>query len=229
MKKVFILALGLCFSQNIFAQETTTVTVVEKENTNDAKMDLYFAVGVNILSDYKINKNLKAAGMPEIGSATPEFTFGLNFGGQKWLTDVEASASYWKKDNNPLRSTAISSTVKFRGHYVPYRTEKFFISAGVDLSYMMNDFNFYNRNAEIDLNDLDPTTQTGHIQLKNNMLYVGPSVSIGFLQNKSTKLRLNFGYDIAAISGKWKSDYTDVNNSFRENGHDKFYIKLTIL
>lgn len=227
MKKILFLALGCCLSQNTFAQETTTVT--EKENTSKVKVDFYLAAGVNFVGDYKINENLKEAGMPEIGNSAPEFTFGFNLSGQQWLADFEVSGSYWKKDNNPLRSTALGSTIKLRGHYVPYRTEKFFISAGADLSYASNDFNFYNRNAEIDLDDLDPTTQTGHIQLKNNILYVGPSIAIGFLQDKSTKLRLNIGYDIAAISGKWKSDYTDVNNSFRENGHDKFYIKLTIL
>jgi hypothetical protein len=225
MKKIIIFAMALGFAQMTFAQETVTETTTSEK----VKVDFYFGVGAMINGDYKINNNLKQAGMSEIESTVPEFSIGVNLAGEKWTADLEVNASYWKKDRNPFRSEAITSSVKLRGHYVPLRTEKFFISAGADLSFQTNKFNFYNRNQELDLNDLDPSTQLGNIQLNNELLYVGPSVAIGLLQNKSTKLRLNFGYDIAAYSSKWKSDYTRVNNSFRENGHDKFYVKLTIL
>jgi len=225
MKKIIILAMALGFANTTVAQET----VVEDSIAKKVKVDFYFGAGAVINSDFKINKNLKAAGMPEIGNTVPEFSVGLNLAGEQWTADIEAFASYFKKDRNPLRSEALSSGFRLRGHYVPFRTSKFFASIGADLSYNANKFNFYNRSEHIDLNDLNPSTQLGNIQLNNNMFYVGPSLAFGFLQNKSTKLRLNLGYDIAAISSKWKSDYTAVDNSFRESGHDRFYVKLTIL
>lgn len=225
MKKIIILAMALGFANTTFAQETVT----EDSSAKKVKVDYYFGAGVLINSDFKINDRLKAAGMPEIESTFPEFSVGVNLAGEKWTADIEVFGSYWKKDRNPLRSEALSSGVRLRGHYVPFRTEKFFFSAGADLSYNTNKFNFYDRSQHLDLNDLNPSTQLGNIQLNNNMFYVGPSLAFGFLQNKSTKLRLNLGYDIAAISSKWKSDYTDVDNSFRESGHDRFYVKLTIL
>lgn len=219
-----MLALTLGLANAAFAQTTATDSTSSK-----VKVDFYFAAGVVINGDYKINDNLKAVGMPEIERTIPDFSVGINLSGQKWTADLEVSASYWKKDNNPFRSEAIASGFKLRGHYVPYKTNKFFVSAGADLSYQNNKFNFYNRNQHLDLNDLDPSTQLGNIQLNNDLFYAGPSVAFGFLQNKSTKLRLNIGYDIAVISSKWKSDYTTVDNTFRENGHDRFYVKLTIL
>lgn len=225
MKKIIILAMALGLANTTFAQET----VKQDSTAKKVNVDFYFGAGALINGDFKINDRLKSAGMPEIESAFPEFSVGMNLSGEKWTADVEASASYWKKDRNPLRSEALSSGIRLRGHYVPFKTEKFFFSAGADLSYNTNKFNFYDRSEHIDLNDLNPTTQLGNIQLNNNMFYVGPSIAFGFLQNKSTKLRLNLGYDIAAISSKWKSDYTAVDNTFRESGHDRFYVKLTIL
>ena len=224
MKKIIILAMALGFANSTIAQEAVKDSVSQK-----VKVDFYFGAGAVINGDFKINDRLAAAGMPEIESTVPEFSIGLNLAGEQWTADIEVSGSYFKKDRNPLRSEALSSGIRLRGHYVPFRTSKFFASIGGDLSYNANKFNFYNRSQHIDLNDLNPTTQLGNIQLNNNMFYVGPSVAFGFLQNKSTKLRLNLGYDIAAISGKWKSDYTSVDNSFRESGHDRFYVKLTIL
>lgn len=227
MKKLIIFSMTIGFAIPSFAQETETVT--EEVKTSKVKGELYFGAGAMINGDYKINNNLKQVGMTEIESVVPEFTIGLGITGEKWTADLEVSASYWKKDNNPFRSEAISSGIKLRGHYVPFKTEKFFFSAGADLSYQVNKFNFYNRNQHLDLNDLDPTNQIGNIQLNNNLMYAGPSIAFGFLQNKATKLRLNLGYDFAVISSKWKSDYTTVDNTFRENGHDRFYVKLTIL
>lgn len=224
MKKVIILAMALGFANSTFAQEAVKDSVSQK-----VKVDFYFGAGAVINGDFKINDRLHSAGMPEIENAVPEFSVGMNLSGEKWTADIEVSGSYWKKDRNPLRSEALSSGIRLRGHYVPFRTSKFFASIGGDLSYNANKFNFYNRSQHIDLNDLNPTTQLGNIQLNNNMFYVGPSVAFGFLQNRATKLRLNLGYDIVAISSRWKSDYTSVDNSFRENGHDRFYVKLTIL
>lgn len=225
MKKIIILAMVLGFANTNFAQET----VIEDNAAKKVKADFYLTAGALINGDFKINDRLKSAGMPEVESAIPEFGIGLSLSGEKWSGDIEVFAGYWKKDRNPLRSEALSSGIRLRGHYVPFRTEKFFFSAGADLSYNTNRFNFYDRSKHIDLNDLNPSNQLGNIQLNNNMFYVGPSLAFGFLQNKSTKLRLNLGYDIVAISSKWKSDYTAVDNSFRENGHDRFYVKLTIL
>jgi len=40
---------------------------------------------------------------------------------------------------------------------------------------------------------------------------------------------LNLGYEFALASGKWKSDFANVSNSFSENGHNRFMIGLVFM
>ncbi len=225
MKKLYISIFLLSLSSIIRAQDSK----IQVSSAEKVKFDVYFGAGALFNSDYKLNQKLVDANMPEIKNVVPELSVGLNAEWLNWSADLELTTSYFKKDNNPLRSEALSTGLKLRGHYAAYKTQKFLFSAGVDLTYHVNYINLYNRDAHIDLNNLNPTTQIGSIRLTNEMFYVGPSVAVGLFQHRTTKLRLNAGYEIAAISSRWKSDYTVVNNTFRENGHDRFYLKLVIM
>ena len=82
--------------------------------------------------------------------------------------------------------------------------------------------------ALIDLDDLNPSTHTGHISLYNNQFTIGPSVIFGAFTNSSFPVRLSVGYDWAVYSGKWKSEVAEVDNSFRENGQGIWYARLVL-
>lgn len=220
MKKFLLVGIS------IFALQFSTA-----QNDTDgfrSQKNYYISLGAGFSGDYNINDRLKAAGMPEIGSAYPEFGIGFNTIRKNLLLDMEISAGYTDKKNAENRAKNATLGIALRIHYVPLQTESYFLSGGLDISYRANAFNLYRRDNVIDLNDLNPVTSTGHINLNNEQLYIGPSIAFGFLQNREIPLRLNLGYEIAVTNGKWKSEYADVVNTVKENGHGRFYVKASI-
>lgn len=229
MKK-FVLAV-ICFAgfqSSLIAQETVEMTSSEPTNAKEPKVGLYVGFGATFMGDYNINSRLQAAGVPQLTEVLPEFTAGINVTGDKWLMDVEATANYSDEKNATNRIRTAMAGAKLRGHYIPFKTESFFVSGGLDLSMVGTQVDIFRRGNVIDLNDLDPSFHSGHISLRNNMLYAGPSVAVGIFQNKSFPLRFNFGYDFGLTNGKWKSDFADVANTVEENGHGRFYARLTL-
>ncbi|QYJ69296.1 hypothetical protein [Flavobacterium litorale] len=220
---VVVCVIGIPFMS--LAQETT----YSDTNDDDKVLNWYFAAGVAVTNDYKINENLAAAGMPELNNVMPEITFGYMVKGTKLLMDFEINTAFMDERTSTDRIQSVAFGFKLRGHYIPYSTENFFLSGGVDLSYLNNRFNLYSRGNVIDLNDLNPSTHTGHISLYNEQFYVGPSIAFGAFQKSSFPIRLNVGYEFSAINGKWRSDFANVANDFREDVQGRFYAKLALL
>lgn len=224
MKKIFYtLVLFVAVQAVAVAQDTIAVS-----KDNNPKFTLYFGVGVASTSDYTINENLAQAGMPEIGNVSPEFSFGYNVASEKVSMDFEINASYSDKKTSTTRLKNAMLQTKLRGHYVPYRTKSFFISGGADVSYAMNQFDLYSRDNVYDLDNLNPAVTTGHISLNNGQLFAGPSVALGFFQDKSYAFRLNTGYEWGLTNGKWRSDFGEVSNTVKENGLGRFYAKVVL-
>ena len=67
---------------------------------------------------------------------------------------------------------------------------------------------------------------TGHISLYNNNIYLGPSASFGVFQTKQNPLRLTTGYEWNISRASWKSEVANVQNTVKENGVGRFYVKL---
>jgi hypothetical protein len=222
MKKITLIIALLGIQALSTAQETETTTPVQTKRT------LYASFGIASTDDYKINKNLKMTDMPQLSSTAPEVTLGYNVTGEKVLIDLELNANYMDKKTSTDRVKYVSSGVKLRGHYIPVKTTDFFLSGGFDLSYAVNHFDLYSRGNSIDLNDLEPSTHTGHISLYNNQLYLGPSIAFGAFQTYVYPLRLNVGYEWAVYSSRWDSEFARVDNTFRESGQGRFYAKLSI-
>lgn len=224
MKKIVFIALSILGVQSLIAQETETTTAPGDKEVKT----WYVSIGAAIMEDYKINKNLADAGMPQIGNEALEITIGRSVMYKKLLMDLEWNTNYMDNKTATDRVKTVNSGINFRVNYVAFQNDKFFLSGGADFSYMFNYFNLYSRSNTIDLNDLNPSTHTGHINLNNSQFYMGPSVVFGALQNTKFPLRLNMGYEWALYSSKWKSEVADVANSFRENGQGRFYVKLSI-
>ena len=211
-------------AQEITTAEITTITVEEEDN-----FKWYFGFGVAVPGDYKINENLRAAGMPEIEGAMPELTIGYTVMQKKFLMDMEFNADYIDKKTSTDRAKGVVAGFKLRGHYVGYNNGNYFLSGGADLSYTNSTFSLYTRNNVVDLENLNPAAYTGHINLNNDQFYAGPSIAFGAFQQSEFPMRLNVGYEWSLINGRWKSEFANVDNTFREDTQGRFYAKLCFL
>lgn len=235
MKKLVLAAICVIgFQSASFAQEEVVEMTSSSSSTeNDSvyckkgKINFYAAFGAAFVGDYKISDKLRAAGVSRMPDALPEFSVGYNVDMGKWMMDFEVNGNYSDEKNAVNRVRTAGFGAKLRWHYVPYRTKSFFLSTGADISYLGTQMDIFRRGNVIDLNDLDPSDHSGHISINNGLLYAGPSVAFGFLQNKFP-LRLNIGYEWGLTNGKWRSDFADVNNTVKESGHGRAYAKLTL-
>ena len=223
MKKALFFVVAVLGFQFSYSQDEPV-----ENNAKEPLFNFFLGAGATFLGDYNINQNLANAGMPSINEVMPELSLGYTISSQKLALDFEVNANFMDKSANNYRLRAVGSGIKLRGHYIPYKTDAFFVSGGLDVSYVMTYFDLNDRNSVIDLNDLDPTTQTGHINLNNALLYAGPSVAVGLFQNKAFPMRINVGYDFALTNGRWKSDFANVVNRVGESGHSRFYAKIYI-
>lgn len=223
MKKLFVLALSLMTFTQTVAQENTT----EKDTLKKGpKIDLYIGIGASFYDNFKINNNLRATGMPEIEDVLPELAIGFYFLGETYLVDVEFATALMDRRNSLARNQLYQFTTRARGHYNFVNDKKWILSGGLNLAFSRNDLNLNSRNNVIDLNDLNPETQSNHISLRNHMLFAGPSIGLTFKNKDKIIGRLNIGYEFALTNGKWKSDFGRVQNTVREQGVNRFMVGL---
>lgn len=229
MKKLLVAVCCIAGLQSSMAQETEVInTYAIPETETTYRNGLYIGLGVAVMGDFKINENLQAVGMPQIGNTVPEITLGWTARDKNIIIDYELNTNYLQERTRTHTIRTVAAGLKVRGHYVAYETNKFFFSGGLDLTYMFNSFDLYTRGNVIDLDNLNPSEHTGHISLANEQFYVGPSIAIGAFQSSDYPLRLNVGYEWSLINGSWHSDVANVGNSFREDVMGRFYAKLLL-
>ena len=223
MKKLNVL-IALFFVSCSFAQEKEAKTVSEKPK-------FYFTYGINaqVQDDLNINKKLENAGLPTVKSFTPELFIGMTLFDKKFSSDIDFGFLNSKNDAGSNENRYIGFTARLRVHYNLINKTKVALTTGLNLSNTTSELIVFTKNNSIDLNDLNPINNVGNLSIKNNMLYVGPSASLYLFNDKSTKVRLNVGYEFAFTNGKWKSDYADVNNTVKEQGNNRFVFGFTIL
>lgn len=222
MKKIFFITVVL-LAQFTFAQEQETVLTDEKK-CEMPKMDLYIGIGGVFYNDFSLNQKIRASGMPEIREAMPELMVGFNSLWEKYSFDMDLSSSYSTKKNSTTENKLASGTLRLRGHYNFVNKSKILLSGGLNVAYTHNDFNLYSRDNEINLNDLNPENNSGHVSLKNDIFYAGPSLAFNLKRKEKLSIRLNVGYEFAFTNGKWKSDYANVSNSVKENGQNRLMV-----
>jgi hypothetical protein len=216
--------IALFFVSLSFAQEKEGTTTTEKPK-------FYFTYGLNaqVQDELSIDKKLKAAGLPEVNSFTPEFFIGMTLFGKKYSGDIDFGFLNSKNEAGNNENRYIGFTTRLRVHYNLINKEKVAFTTGLNLSNTTGELVIFTKNNLIDLNDLTPANNVGNLSLRNNLFFVGPSASLYLFNNKSTKLRLNVGYEFAFTNGKWKSDYADVNNTVKEQGNNRLVFGITLL
>ncbi|RYD94003.1 MAG: hypothetical protein EOP54_18285 [Sphingobacteriales bacterium] len=222
MKKTLLVVVALLGMQ-LGALAQDTIATPDKGNFN-----LFLSAGASF-TDFKFNDKLKASGLPEINTVAPMIGIGFNATAKEFLVDFEWNTSYFSDKKTPAQQVRTLTTgFDFRLHYLPWNTGNTFFSAGVDLSYYYTQNDIFTRGNVIDLNDLDPATHTGHISLYSNTFYAGPSVSLGLFQKSEWPVRITTGYGYGLLGGKWKSEVAAVNNSVRESGNSRAYVKVIL-
>jgi hypothetical protein len=222
MKKLLLL-LTLSVSFAGMAQ-TETETTTEKEDK--VHSEFYIGLGGTVQSKYNLNDKLVSAGLPELNLTVFEFVGGWNVFEEKYSGDFELGLFGSQNDAGNKRSRIMGLNSRIRAHYNIVNKEKVAFTGGLNFAFTTNQVDVFSRDATIDLNNLG--TENALI-IRNEMFYVGPSVALYVFRDKKFPLRLNLGYEVALTRGRWKSDFSGVNNTVGENGNNRFIFGITLL
>lgn len=208
-----------------FSQEKAT----DSTKTKSFKVDGYFGFNGNINDNMNLNKKLRNANLPELDSFVPELTFGLNFFDQKYSGDIEFGILFAKPEegNNEMKYRGFNT--RMRVHYNVVNRENFAFTTGLSLAYMGSQYDIYSKNNTIDLNDLEPNNNSGHVSFTNQMLYFGPSASIYLFKKSSFQVKVNAGYEFAITRGRYQSEFGSILNNVGESGNNRFVFGITLL
>jgi hypothetical protein len=226
MKKITLLfLLATTFA---FAQETTTTEIFTETQPEEPKFEWYFGFGAILQPDYNINSNLLDAGVKSLPDVTPAFVVGwdVTFTNRLAFSMEFGSSSLFnnrKKDGSQLIQVPISARLQ----YIIANGGKLKFSAGANISYVTSSLSVFSDDTEIDMDDINPNTNTGYLLFRNNSLFAGPTASLKFVNNGKTYFTLTAGYDFSITNSKWKSDYARITNPVKENG-GRAFLYMTI-
>ncbi len=229
MKKIALLLL-FSVSMSGFGQMKEKMSKCSKDSTyfKNVKVNTTIGIGAQVM-DFRINDLLESQGLASLNSTLPEFTLGINYFGKKVSVDTELGLMYARPERNGNESQYVAYVARGRVHYNVVNKTKFAFSAGLNLAFTGGRLDVYSQNNIIDLNDLNPNTNSGHVSLKNKMFYAGPSIATYFFKNTKYQVRLNAAYEFGISRGRWGTDYGTVVNSVNERGNDRFVFGITLL
>jgi len=222
MKKL-VVTLFLLTSYAMFAQSS------EEETKKKVTTDYYFGIGAQVQNKYDLNDKLKLANLPELKEFIPELQLGVNIFGEKFSGDVEFGFLFSKEDKGDNKIQDLAFSARLKVHYNFINKEKVAFTGGLNIASTGSQVDLYSKGNSIDLNNLEPDSNSGHVSLRNNVFYVGPSAALYLFKDKSTRVRLNLGYEFALTNGKWKSDFASVNNTVKEIGNNRFIFGISLL
>jgi len=228
MKKIttlFLLGISLLsFSQ----EKEKTKFVKDSLQCKKVNSNMYIGLGGQI-QDLNIDTLLRSQGLAEIGSFLPELTAGINVFGEKFSADAELGVTYAKPEKNGNETQYISYSARGRVHYNVVNKKSFAFTTGLNLAFTNSQLDIYSSSNVIDLNDLNPASNSGHVSIKNKMFYVGPSASVYLFKGYKFPIRLNAGYEFGLSRGQWDTDYGSVINSVNERNNNRFVFGISLL
>ncbi len=222
MKKL-LLMLTLSINLAVIAQ-TETKPVNESEDLKDTKF--YIGIGGSVQNKYNLDEKLSKANLPTLNTTALELTVGWNVFEQKYSGDYEIGFFGSQNDSGNSKNRIMGANFRVRAHYNFVNKEKVAFTGGLNFAYTVNQVDVFSRIATIDLDDLGATNV---LTIRNEMVYVGPSVGVYLFKNKKYATRINLGYEFALTRGRWKSDFSGVNNTVGESGNNRFVFGITLL
>jgi hypothetical protein len=203
--------------------------VVDSTKTKKVTGTMYIGFSGNGNDASNLNRKLKQADLPELSSFLPELTIGINFMGEKYSGDIEVGFLYGtpEKKENEMQYRGINTRLRF--HYNLVNEKKVALTTGLSLAYLGSTYDIYSKNNTIDLNNLVPSNNNGHVNFNNQMLYFGPSISFYAFRDKWFALRFNAGYEFGLTRGRYRSDFGSILNNTNESGSNRFVFGITLL
>jgi hypothetical protein len=223
MKSIILASILLLFAESSSAQKKETA------KTQKVKTTFYVGFGVQSTSNFNINSKLAAAALPQIKRNVPEFTVGLNMVGPKYSSDIEASTAFSNEEVNNAKNAYVNSSARIRLQRNLVKKTNILFTAGANLAFTSSSLNVFANNNLIDLNNLTNSINVNHLGLRNNMLYLGPSVSFTTFQKARFPIRLNVGYEFALTRGRWQSDVATIDNTVGEFGKNRIIVSLNLM
>jgi hypothetical protein len=224
MKNV-LYSLVLLFAVCGFSQEKQTDSI----KTKKLKVDAYIGLNGYINDKINLNKKLSNADLPELDSFIPELIFGFNLFGKKYSGDIEFGFLFAKPEQNNNEMKYRGFNTRLRMHYNLINKENFALTSGLSVAYLGNQYDIYSNNNSIDLNDLEPNNNSGHVNITNQMLYFGPSVSMYLFKKSMFPVKVNAGYEFALTRGRYDSEFGSVINNIGESGNNRFVFGITFM
>ena len=222
MKNYYLIALfTISFG---FVNAQTKDTLKSKIRT-----DLYVGFGAQVQSNLNINQKLINSGLPTIPYTLPEFIVGFGSFGEKYNVSIEFNGIYSDKNNGPNNTKLALFNLRGNFSYNLIANPKYAFAGGLNLTYSINQFDIFNPNTVVDLNNLIPSANSGHISLNYKMLYLGPSISLFLFKHTNWQIRLNAAYEVGVTRGSWKSDFINVTNTVNESGNNRFVFGIVLL
>ena len=191
--------------------------------------DFYVGTSFNANQPLNLNQKLRNSNLPEMREIVPELTFGFNVLGEKYSGDLEFGTAFLEKEKAGNTLKYLGFNGRFRFHYNLVNQPKVTLASGLSLAYQTNRYDIYNNNNSTDLNVLDPALNSGHVNLENRMVYLGPSVMVYVLKKSYIKIRLNAGYEFGLTRGKYRSEYSSITNNIRESGNNRLVFGIAFL
>ena len=223
--KNILYSLVLLFAVCGFSQEKQTDSVKIKK----LKVDAYIGFNGYINDKINLNKKLSNANLPELDSFIPELTFGFNLFGKQYSGDIEFGFLFAKPEQNNNEMKYRGFNTRLRVHYNIINKEKFALTSGLSAAYLGNEYDIYSKDNSIDLNDLEPNNNSGHVNITNQMLYFGPSVSMYLFKKAMFPVKINAGYEFALTRGRYDSEFGSVINNIGESGNNRFVFGITFM
>ncbi|WP_396140570.1 hypothetical protein [Flavobacterium sp.] len=221
MKNVYLFVV-MMLTVVSYSQEKVIDSIKKKEK----KVSIYYGGFVSFNDDFNLNKKLRNSNLPELKTSIPDFVFGLNYFGKKYSGDAEFGFLYSKSDKGANQTKQMGFNSRIRVHYNLVDREKFAFTTGLSVAYTGNEYDIFNKNNTIDLNDLEPNNNSGHVNFTNAMLYFGPSTSFYFFRKSDWNVRLNIGYEFALTRGRYDSEFGSVINNIGESGNNRFVVGI---
>lgn len=205
-----------------YSQEKVIDSIKKKEK----KISIYYGGSVSFNDDFNLNKKLRNSNLPEFKTSIPDFVFGINYFWKKYSGDAEFGFLYSKSDKGANQTKQMGFNSRIRVHYNLVDREKFAFTTGLSVAYTGNEYDIFNKNNTIDLNNLEPNNNSGHVNFTNAMLYFGPSTSFYFFRKSDWNVRLNLGYEFALTRGRYDSEFGSILNNIGESGNNRFFVGI---
>lgn len=214
----------------LFAPLIINAQEVAKDSMNRKIVaDFYVGTSFNANQSLNLNQKLRNGNLPEMREIVPELTFGFNVLGEKYSGDLEFGTAFLENEKGGNTLKYLGFNGRFRFHYNFLNQPKVTLASGLSLAYQSNRYDLYSNHNTTDLNNLVPDANSGHVNLENRMLYVGPSVMVYVLKKSYIKIRFNAGYEFGLTRGKYRSDYSSLTNNIRESGTNRFVFGIAFL